>query len=53
MIKVYSGDPEQLEAGFEPHLEAVFKDDQMDRAKQYIDEWNRCYPNWDVIFWIE
>ncbi len=53
MIKVYSGRPEELEAGFGPHLEAVFKDNEVDRAKKYIAEWERNYPNWNTIFWLE
>ena len=53
MIKVYSGRPDQLESGVEPHLEATFKSDEMNKAKEFVQEWSRCYPNWDTIFWIE
>jgi len=51
MIKVYSGRPEQLEAGYKPHLEAVFRDDQ--EAKKYVETWMQFYPKMDVIFWAE
>ena len=51
MIKVYSGKPPDLEAGFEPHLEAVFKTKV--EGQVYVKTWTEFYPNGDVVFWME
>jgi hypothetical protein len=51
MTKVYSGKPPELEAGFQPHLEAVFKDKK--EAEEYVKTWIQFYPKMDVIFWTE
>ena len=51
MTKVYSGKPPELEAGFEPNLEAVFKDKI--QAEEYVRTWMNFYPKMDVIFWTE
>lgn len=51
MTKVYSGKPPELEAGFQPNLEAVFKDKI--QAEEYVRTWMNFYPKMDVIFWTE
>jgi len=51
MTKVYSGKPPELEAGFQPHLEAVFKNEK--EAEEYVRTWMDFYPKMDVIFWTE
>ena len=51
MTKVYSGKPPELEAGFQPHLEAVFKDEK--QAEEYVKTWAKFYPKMDVVFWTE
>ena len=49
--RVYSGKPPELESGFQPHLEAVFKDKK--QAEEYVNTWMGFYPKMDVVFWTE
>ena len=49
--RVYSGRPEELEAGYYPHLEAVFK--SKEESVEFVNTWLDLYPKGDVSFWYE
>ena len=49
-VKVFSGKPAELEAGFAPHLEGVFVTRK--EAQTYAESWNDLYPSQNVVFWV-
>ena len=49
--KVFTAHPGDLEAGFEPHLEAVFRDKK--EAEAYVKTWRDLYPDGSPDFWID
>jgi hypothetical protein len=48
-FKVFSAHPADLEAGFDPHLEGVFKTQQ--EAESYVKTWRDLYPDGTPDFW--
>jgi hypothetical protein len=48
-VKVFSGRDADLEAGFEPNLEAVFA--TVEEANTYVATWSALYDQ--VDFWVE
>lgn len=49
--KVFTGHPPDLEAGFEPHLEAVFR--SLKEAEAYVQTWKNLYPSGTPEFWVD
>lgn len=50
-FRVLSGRPADLEAGFEPFLEATFATEA--EAVTFIDGWNALYADAEVEFFLE
>jgi len=50
-IKVNSGRPAELEAGYAPHLEGLFA--TKEEADCYVKTWMDLYVDSDTIFWTE
>ena len=49
--KVFTGHPADIEAGFEPHLEAEFK--SLKEAEAYAQTWRDLYPSGTPDFWVD
>ena len=50
-VKVFSGRSTELEAGYEPHLEGVFR--TLKEGQDYVKLWTDLYPKGDMVFWAE
>lgn len=48
--KVFTGNPADIEAGFEPHLEAAFR--TLKEAEEYAQLWRNLYPDGNPDFWV-
>ena len=48
--KVFTGNPADIEAGFEPHLEAIFR--TLKEAEEYAQLWRNLYPDGRPDFWV-
>ena len=49
--RVFTANLADLEAGFAPHLEAMFRDKK--EAEAYVKTWRDLYPDGSPDFWID